>query len=81
MPKLYSLFGGAILLCIGACLHAQNITVINHYGDTTGLGNPSFVLGESEQHTLIINYYKPANSEQATSSPAAMASLIAAISI
>jgi outer membrane protein OmpA-like peptidoglycan-associated protein len=43
---------------------AQNITVINHYGDTTGLGDPSFLLTESRQHTLIINYYEPANDAQ-----------------
>ncbi len=43
----------------------QNITVINHYGDTTGVGdNAAFQLQGTTQHTLIINYYEPANAEQ-----------------
>jgi outer membrane protein OmpA-like peptidoglycan-associated protein len=64
MPKLFLLIGCMILSWIAVPVHAQNITVINHYGDTSGLEDPSFVLSESKQHTLIINYYEPANDEQ-----------------
>lgn len=43
---------------------AQNITVINQYGDTTGLGSGTqFQLTDSQQHTIIINYYEPATIE------------------
>lgn len=45
---------------------AQDITVINHYSDTTGLGNnASFFLTNSMQHTLLINYYEPFPHEEA----------------
>lgn len=42
----------------------QNITVINQYGDTTGLGEGTqFQLTDSQQHTIIINYYESASNE------------------
>ena len=57
-----------VLTCFLFCSLAgwsQNITVINQFGDTTGLGNDvSFSLARSQQHTLIINYYEPATGEE-----------------
>jgi outer membrane protein OmpA-like peptidoglycan-associated protein len=47
---------------------AQNVTVINHFDkDTTGTLQPEdFVLRSSEKHTIVINYYEPANPDQVT---------------
>lgn len=46
-------------------VNGQDITVINHYGDTTGLGaDAQFFLNDFTQHTLLINYYKPVASEE-----------------
>lgn len=64
MPKLFWWIGLMMLPWFSVLVNGQNITVINHYGDTTGLEDPSFVLSESQQHTLIINYYEPANEQQ-----------------
>ena len=51
------------VLCIGA--QAQNVTIINHYGDTTGLGPDAlFYLKGSEEHTVIVNYFEPATSAE-----------------
>lgn len=53
-----------LLGCIS--MQSQNITVINQYGDTTGLGTGAqFQITDSQQHTIIINYYEPANDEAA----------------
>ena len=54
---------GMSVLCIGA--QAQNVTIINHYGDTTGLGPDAlFYLKGSEEHTVIVNYFEPATSRR-----------------
>ena len=54
---------GMSVLCIGA--QAQNVTIINHYGDTTGLGPDAlFYLKGSEEHTVIVNYFEPATSAE-----------------
>ena len=63
MPKqvLYILI---VLMVAPVGVMGQNITVINQYGDTTGLGrSPQFQLTDSQQHTIIINYYEPATLE------------------
>lgn len=45
---------------------AQNVTIINHYGDTTGLKpDARFLLDHSDHHTLVVNYYTPAADEDA----------------
>lgn len=63
MCRLISLF----LLC-SLGVGAQNVTVINHFEkDTTGTLEPEdFVLRSSEKHTIVINYYEPANPDQIT---------------
>ncbi|MCC6599589.1 MAG: OmpA family protein [Crocinitomicaceae bacterium] len=41
--------------------NGQNVTIVNHFkGDTTGRGLEGFRLSGSEQHSIIINYYEPA---------------------
>lgn len=44
----------------GAELLAQQVTVVNHYGDTTGSGNRLPRLKSTQTHTIVINYYEPA---------------------
>ncbi len=44
--------------------NAQELTIINNYGDTTGIGKDGLRLSKSKTHTLIINYYEPAPSSE-----------------
>jgi len=56
-----------LALCISAlAVHcdAQELTIINNYGDTTGLGKEGLRLSKTGTHTLIINYYEPAPSNE-----------------
>lgn len=63
--KKNSYFFTLLTFLISFFASAQDVTVINHYGDTTGLGNDaSFFLTNSTQHTLLINYYEPIASEE-----------------
>ncbi|NNE55427.1 MAG: hypothetical protein HKN32_05365, partial [Flavobacteriales bacterium] len=65
MPRHLTLLIPVIAVLISGTLWGQDITVINHYGDTTGLGKDvAFDLTKSQQHTLIINYYEPATGEE-----------------
>ena len=64
MPRQILIIIVFVFGCLSGSLIGQNITVINHYGDTTGMGNVAFSLQESQQHTILINYYKPASSDE-----------------
>ncbi|MCB0762101.1 MAG: OmpA family protein [Flavobacteriales bacterium] len=58
------IFASLLALCFFA--HGQSVTVINNYGDTTGMGpDQGFRLRDTQQHMLIINYYEPADTTQA----------------
>lgn len=48
------------LLLLSTALPAQEITIINNYADTTGVGKDQMKLSDSRTHTLVINYYEPA---------------------
>ena len=49
-----------LTMCFGGAF-AQNVTIINHYGDTTGVGPDAlFYLTGSEEHTVVVNFYSPA---------------------
>ncbi len=63
--KYYCCIFALLTFLISTCSQAQDITVINHYGDTTGRGdNVSYYLQNSRQHTLLINYYEPIAEEE-----------------
>ncbi len=53
-------------LFLGVLLaQGQQVTVINNYGDTTGMGpNQAFQLRETQKHTVVINYYEVADTAQ-----------------
>lgn len=68
-PEHRLTFGVMLRLAYIACFlvmvsgaFAQNVTIINHYGDTTGLGPDAlFYLTGSEEHTVVVNFYEPAS--------------------
>jgi outer membrane protein OmpA-like peptidoglycan-associated protein len=51
---------GLGLLLLSTTLPAQEITIINNYADTSGVGKDQMQLSDSRTHTLVINYYEPA---------------------
>jgi len=54
-----------LLLCFADTLGAQEITVINHFGDTVGVppGAP-YSLSDVRTRTMVVNYYEPASEGQ-----------------
>lgn len=54
---------GALL---ATCTHAiaQQVTIINNYGDTTGTSEQGLKLRSSSSHTIVINYYEPAGEDE-----------------
>jgi len=56
----YGLISVVLFFGTTGALCAQQVTVVNHYGDTTGNGNLRPRLKSSQTHTIVINYYEPA---------------------
>ena len=55
---------GCLFLC-ALLAQGQSVTVINNYGDTTGMGpDQAFHLRETQRHTVVINYYEAADTAQ-----------------
>ncbi|MGK0277375.1 MAG: outer membrane protein OmpA-like peptidoglycan-associated protein [Litorivivens sp.] len=55
---------GCLFLCT-LMAQGQSVTVINNYGDTTGMGpDQAFQLRETQRHTVVINYYESADTAQ-----------------
>lgn len=62
MFRLLTIFAS---VCISCLLRAQEVTVVNHFGDTTGVNrDDSFVLSDVRTRTMVVNYYEPATAGQ-----------------
>lgn len=57
---LYKFLCWCGVLLLSSTLYAQDVTIINNYGDTTDVGKDGMRLKSTGTHTLVINYYEPA---------------------